>query len=301
MERIFYCPQCKNALEKTTNSYYCRNCGHSYPIGDDFISLVGKDATHDVQISDAAVFDYQFSVEQKHFWHNGRREIILDILKRHIPGLTECRMLEIGCGTGYVLSYLQQNGIGIEGADISTDALKHCRQRAGGIGLYQVDIHSLPFRDDFDIIGLFDVLEHIDEDESALANINQALKPGGKALITVPAHRFLQSYKEIGKHKRRYSKKELVDKLERNGFIVNSISYYMFFLLPLIFLIRTINNIRHSRSATPPGIRGTEHMIIPFVNGAFLRLLRLEKRLMRYLTLPFGASLVVLAEKKSDN
>jgi len=299
MERAFYCPRCKIALGKKEDKYICSSCDQSYPLIDGIISLISKGIIKDADVFDAAVFERIFGIEQKHFWHNGRKEIILAILKRHIPNLAECRMLEIGCGTGYVLSYLRQNGIDIEGADISIDGMKYCQKRLGQIGLYQVDILALPFLCDFDIIGIFDVLEHIEEDEYALENISQALKPGGKLLITVPAHKFLWSYAdEFAHHKRRYSKKELVDKLERNGFIVKKASFYMFFLLPLVLSMRLINSIIRGESARRYGKSDTEHKIIPFVNGAFLRLLRLEECLIRYINFPFGACLVVLAEKK---
>jgi len=297
MRRVLYCPRCKNTLVRMRDRYSCPNCAHFYPIVDDIPSFVDQDMK--VNSFDASNFEFLFEMEQKHFWHIGRKEIILDVLKRNIPHLAELRMLEIGCGNGSILAHLRQNGVNIEGGDIFVEGLKFCQQRAGPVALYQIDILSLPFRDDFDIIGLFDVLEHIDEDEKALAEMGQALKPGGTIFITVPAHKLLWSYfDESSNHKRRYSRKELATKLERNGFIIKKISFYMFFLFPLMLSIRMINNTLRRNEAKRNVRTSIELKTIPLVNRIFLESLRLEKWLMRYLHLPFGASLLVLAEKK---
>lgn len=293
---ILYCPRCKNILRKMSVKYSCHNCAHSYPMVDGIPSFVDKSLK--ANSFDASAFEFLFEMEQKHFWHIGRREIILDVLRRNIPNLAKSRMLEIGCGNGSILAYLKQNGINIEGGDILIEGLRFCRQRVSSVALYQTDILALPFHSDFDVIGMFDILEHIGEDEKALVEAGQALKPGGKILITVPAHKFLWSYFDVRSyHKRRYNKGELVAKLERNGFIVKKMSYYMFFLFPLFAIIRLISRVSPKRGKRQ-GIKASlEVRTIPIVNDVFLELLRLEKCLIRYLNLPFGASLLVLAEK----
>ena len=294
--QVLYCPKCRNTLVRMDSEFYCRNCALSFPVVEGIPSFVDQNMT--VDSFDVPDFEYLYEMEQNHFWHIGRKKIILDVLRRNIPHFAEARMLEIGCGNGSVLAYLKQNGVNIEGGDIFNKGLRFCQQRAGPVTLYQIDVLSLPFRNEFDIIGVFDVLEHIDEDERALAEISQALKPGGRILLTVPAHRFLWSYMDKG-HKRRYGRKELVAKLERNGFIIKKNSYYIFFLFPLILSIRTVNNILR-RDAAEANIRASiELKTIPLVNKIFLELLRMENWLMRYINLPFGASLLVLAEKKS--
>ena len=299
MRQVLYCPRCKNTLARISDKYSCPNCAHSYPIADGIPSFVDQNMVVNIDSFDASAFEFLFEMEQSHFWHIGRREIIYDILKRNIPHLAELRMLEIGCGNGSVLAYLKENGVNIEGGDIFIEGLKFCRQRAGPVALYQVDILSLPFRNDFDIIGVFDVLEHIEEDEKALAEISRALKPGGTILITVPAHKFLWSYfDESSSHKRRYSKKEIVAKLERNNFVIKKMSFYVFFLLPLMLSIRIINNTLRRNEAKHIARTSIELKTVPLVNRIFLELLRLERWLMKYLDLPFGASLIVLAGKR---
>ncbi|MCK4266275.1 MAG: class I SAM-dependent methyltransferase, partial [Thermoplasmata archaeon] len=274
-----------------------QSCARSFPIIDGIPSFVDQDMV--INSFDASSFEFLFEMEQKHFWHVGRKEIIYDVLKRNTPHLAELRMLEIGCGNGSVLAYLKEKEVNIEGGDIFIEGLKFCQQRSDPVALYQVDILSLPFRNDFDIIGVFDVLEHIEEDEKALAEISQALKPGGTILITVPAHKLLWSYfDESSNHKRRYSRKEIVTKLERNDFVIKKMSFYMFFLFPLMLSIRMINNTLRRNEAKRNARTSIELKTVPLVNRIFLELLRLEKWLMRYLDLPFGASLMVLAEKR---
>jgi SAM-dependent methyltransferase len=242
-------------------------------------------------------------MEQKHFWHVGRREIILDLLRRNISSLAKSRMLEVGCGNGSVLAFLAKNGIKVEGGDIFMEGLAFCRQRVDYVPLYQLDVLALPFRDEFDVIGLFDVLEHIDDDSKALMEIGQALKRRGVLLITVPAYQFLWSYfDERSNHKRRYKRDELIGKLEQAGFTVKKASYYMFFLFPLLAAIRLIGNTGKRRDDRQLGIgMSLETKTVPVVHEVFLGLLRLERLLLRHFNLPFGASLVILAQKSSHN
>jgi len=247
----------------------------------------------------ASNFDSLFQMEQRHFWHAGRREILLDTLKRNISSLPTSIMLEIGCGNGSVLAYLHKNGITVEGCDLFLEGLQYCRRRSASIPLYQVDATALPFYDSYDIVGSFDVLEHIADDEKALREIYTALKPGGYILLTVPAYPFLWShFDEVSHHQRRYKKKELMDKLERNGFTVLKASFFMCFLFPLIAASRILGKV-FNRKKTEKSEIGTsmETRTIPVFNELFLDILRLERYFLRYMVLPFGSSLLIIASK----
>jgi SAM-dependent methyltransferase len=293
-----YCPQCKKALTATDVEYLCRDCRRSYPIVDGIPQLVLNDITKDS--FDVLAFEFLFRMEQKHFWHIGRREMILDII-RGVPGTVDSRILEIGCGNGSVLSFLKNNGLNIEGGDIFLEGLRFCRQRAGDVPLYQIDITALPFKDDFGIICLFDILEHIDDDEKALREVNRALKPGGQILITVPAHQFLwRRADKVAAHKRRYSRKEIIAKLERNGFTIKRTSFFISFLFPLFLGLKAID-IMSVRKTGRDVNSIMEFKTYPVVNGLFLWLLRLENRLIKHVNLPLGASLLVLAEKRNNS
>ena len=297
---MLYCPGCRNPLRQLNEGYFCQSCARSFPIVDGIPSFVDRNVT--VDSFEASAFEFLFQMEQKHFWHVGRKEIILDVLTRNIPSLATSRMLEIGCGNGSILGYLKQNGVKIEGGDIFLEGLSFCRKRAGRVALYQIDIVALPFNGEFDIIGLFDVLEHVENDEKALAEMNRALKGGGNLILTVPAHKFLWSrHDEASHHRRRYSRMELIVKLERYGFTVNKVTYYMFFLFPVLAVMRLLSKIFRNKKHEKHGIQTSlELKTIPVINNVFLAFLRLEKYLIRYLNLPSGASLLVIAVKKDE-
>lgn len=294
-ERLLYCPQCKKPLAAIGDTYLCQDCHRSYPVISGIPCLVCREAPPDS--FDARAFEFLFEMEQKHFWHIGRREIILEVLK-NLPDINKARVLEIGCGNGSVLAFLKQHGLNAEGGDIFLEGLDFCRKRDSVVPLYQIDILNLPFVNGYDIIGLFDVLEHIEDDEKAIREVGQALKPGGKVLITVPAHKFRWSYfDEASAHKRRYSKREIFTKLERNGFIIRKASFYISLLFPIFLCVRIINKllpIRHQ----PDVQNSVELKTIPVLNELFLQILRGEKWLIKRIDLPLGASLLVLAERK---
>lgn len=295
-----YCPKCKDALVAMSDKYFCRRCAHFYPILDGIPMFVDQDMV--INSFDVLSFEFLFEMEQKHFWHVGRKEIILDVLRRDIPNLARSRMLEVGCGNGSVLAFLRQNGINIEGGDIFFEGLKFCRQRASSVALYQIDALSLPFNNDYEVIGIFDVLEHIEDDERALAEMNRALKAGGKLILTVPAHKFLWSrHDEASHHKRRYSRMELIAKLERYGFTVNKATYYVFFCFPVLAAMRLLSKLFRNKKHEKDDIKTSlELKTIAVINDAFLASLRLERYLIRHLNLPFGASLLVLAAKNEN-
>jgi SAM-dependent methyltransferase len=292
----FHCPDCRIPLEQKKDSYFCPNCTRYFPVIDSIPSFVDQSVNNTDSFNPDA-FESLYEMEQRHFWHVGRKGIILSVLKQNIPNLKIIKMLEIGCGNGNILAHLKQNEINIEGSDIFLEGLNFCRKRVSTVDLYQIDILSMPFYNTFDVIGAFDVLEHIDDDRKALEEINRALKPGGSLLLTVPAHKFLWSYfDEKSRHRRRYGKLELVTKLEKAGFKVVKVSYYIFFLFPVFAVIRILINMFVKDSNK----KSLESKTIPIVNDIFLALLRIEELIIRYTNLPFGASLLALGVKKGE-
>ncbi len=300
-KRLFYCPHCKGTLVITGKCYICRSCVRSYPVVD-AIPLFADQQMY-IDSFDVSAFAFLFEMEQKHFWHIGRRELIFDMLRRSISGLFRFDMLEIGCGNGSILAYLKQKGVNIEGGDIFLEGLKFCRRRTTSINLYQFDVTALPFKNNLDLIGLFDVLEHIDDDVKALSEINSALKSDGYLILTVPAYQYLWSdFDEISYHKRRYGKHDIVDKLNTAGFKIRRYTYFMFFLFPLLAFIRLVRRANpKSNNSARVSNKTLELRTIPVINGIFLALLRFEKYLIRYISLPFGSSILILAQKDSRN
>jgi SAM-dependent methyltransferase len=182
----------------------------------------------------------------------------------------------------------------MEGADLFLTSLQYCRRRLD-IPLYQVDLLKLPFKDRYDFIGIYDILEHIEDDPRAIRNLYAALKPGGILNVTVPACKFLWSRFDELDHKRRYSRRELLTKLEMAGFKIKRVSFFMMLLFPVVYLVRKIQ--RYPKDTRLEHVK--EVRVIPVANALFLFIARIEKILMRFVSLPIGSSLIVAAEKPS--
>lgn len=214
--------------------------------------------------------------------------------------IDQIRMVEIGCGNGAVLRYLKSKNINIEGVDFSLNQLKYCSKLAN-VPLYQTDAVSTPFPDShYNLIGVFDVIEHVENDQALIDELYRICQDNGSVLVTVPAHHFLWSYFDtLSEHKRRYTQKDLEAKLKKAGFEIVKISHFMFFLFPIIWLYRQLNMIPH-RNKSPELEKLWELRTIPVLNNILLKILRQEKALLKHFNFPFGASLICLA-KKSRN
>jgi SAM-dependent methyltransferase len=291
-----YCPVCRRQLTLSSAGYDCPECRRIYPVKDGITQLLAGAITGDS--FDVEAFDFLYKMEQKHFWHLARREILLHFIKK-LELSPDSKLLEIGCGNGSVLAFLKQHGLNVEGGDIFLEGLQYCRHRAGEVPLYQIDITALPFQDEYEVIGLFDVLEHIKDDEKALQETAGALKTGGKLIITVPAHRYLwRRSDEIAGHQRRYSRKELVKKLEQNGFEVKKVSFFICSLFPMYLVMKLFSRFTGQKRSNKIDSL-VEMKTYPVLNTVFLWLLRLENILIRHIDLPWGASLLAVAEKQT--
>ncbi len=297
MNNKFICPNCAKNLEFAGNKFSCSACGKYYQIKNGIVSFVNNDNDYEENNFDENLCESLFEMEKKHFWHAGRKEIIWKMLnlftKKKINNL---KMIEFGCGNGNILHYLKTKGLDMEGADASLPALNFCKKRVD-VPLYQIDPkkQTLPFlSESYDIAGLFDVLEHIEKDQELLNEIYRICKKRGKIIVTVPANKHIWSYFDIlSGHKRRYSKNELALKLEKAGFKIEKISFYMFFLFPFMFLRKAgiFKNKNKQFNAL------LEIKTLPVVNDMLLSILKLEKILLPKFSLPFGASLICIAKK----
>lgn len=242
---------------------------------------------------DPDLFEPLAEVEPRSFWFRARNRLIVSTLRRHFPQARS--FLEIGCGSGVVLAALRDElpELRIVGSDIYPEALEVARRRVDGVELLELDARDLGFEDDFDVVGAFDVIEHVDEDELVLAQMHRATRPGGGAIILVPQHRWLWSeHDRVAEHRRRYSKRELVERVRRAGFEVLETTSFVTTLMPAMIASRLLDRIRR-RTYDPvaclePGA----------LNGVFERMLDLERRLIeRGVSLPFGGSLLLVARK----
>ena len=246
---------------------------------------------------DEASFARLYDVEEKNFWFRSRNRLISWAIGKYFPGARN--MMEVGCGTGYVLHGVHDSHpeIALTGTEIFSRGLGFARERLPeGTTLLQMDGRAIPYRDEFDLVGAFDVLEHIEEDQDVLAQIYKALKPGGGVLLSVPQHPGLWSEDdERAFHKRRYMVTELQEKVEEAGFSVMRSTSFVFFLLPVMALSRLFRRIRPQKENYEIGdglkLGGPLNALFEFV-------MSLERWLIKVgLNLPAGGSRLVIARK----
>lgn len=234
------CPQCDARYDSP--EWTCPNCGSAPSLVNGFPAL----ATEFAEAGDGfnpKYFAQLASLEKGNFWFQSRNRLILMLLRRHAPALTS--FMEIGCGTGFVLSNVAANfpATKLMGAEIFSTGLQHAARRLPHAQFVQMDARNIPFESHFDALGAFDVIEHIDEDEAVLAQINKALKPGGIMLLTVPQHPALWSKQdEKACHVRRYTAAELESKVRGAGFEILDSGSFVSLLLPLMWLSRSMAN-----------------------------------------------------------
>lgn len=250
-------------------------------------------------------FSKLFDIEDKHFWFCARNRAIGRLAEQLLASLDPgYRVLEVGCGTGNVLRVLEQtckNG-SVVGMDLFAEGLTFARQRTK-CGLVQGDVGMPPFNTQFDLIGVFDVLEHLPNDTEILHSLSALLAPGGKLLLTVPAHMSLWSYFDIAScHCRRYDLKELSRKLHQAGYSIEYISQYMAAIFPLIWLGRRAAPLFARRTNRKDGHAGrlanSELTVVPVINTILRRILMAETALLaRRRRLPVGTSIVAIARK----
>src|SRR6185503_17513591 len=157
--------------------------------------------------------------------------------------------------------------------EVAVAGLEYAKARNGAATLFQMDATNIPYENEFDVIGAFDVLEHIEDDERAIAEIFKALKPAGHAIISVPQHMFLWSDQDRhARHFRRYGTHELRHRLESSGFEIRLKSSFVTLLLPALYLSRRAVRHRGNDEAA------AELVLPPIVNRLFEWTLDIERR-----------------------
>ncbi|MGC4037789.1 MAG: methyltransferase domain-containing protein [Chitinophagaceae bacterium] len=245
---------------------------------------------------DPAHFSRLFALEARSFWFRGRSDLIEWALARYFPHARD--VLEIGCGTGYVLDRLHRAfpPLNLVGTELFAEGLVYARERLGDAAtLKQADATNLEFRAAFDVIGAFDVIEHIEDDRRVLDNIRNALRDGGGLLVTVPQHPWLWSDTDVAAHHvRRYTRAELREKLDAAGFEVLRITSFVSLLLPAMLLARR----RHREGMDE--VEAELDLPAP-LNAIGYATLRIESWLIRLgMSLPAGGSLLAVARKRAS-
>jgi SAM-dependent methyltransferase len=228
-------------------------------------------------------------VEARHWWFRGRRRILAVTIERLKlkPGV---RILELGSGTGGNLSLLARFGQ-VTAVEMNETAREISKTRAGDVDIRAGALPcELPLGGQkYDLICLFDVLEHVEEDEATLEVVRRHLAPGGRAVITVPAYQTLFGPHDVAlHHKRRYGRAVLAGKLRQAGFVVEKLSFMNMVLLPGAFLVRWLDKVLHRKTA-----RGTKIPVWP-LNEVLSGIFGAEAFWLARGRLPFGLSLLAV-------
>lgn len=287
-----FCLHCSHTFIDAT--WNCPLCGNKPEVRAGFPSFAPEFAS-DEGFKDA-YFHELVELEARNFWFRARNKLIIWVLGRYFPGAAN--FLEIGCGTGFVLAGVETANpdLKLSGSEISSTGLAYAFGRIPGADFFQMDARAIPFVDEFDVIGAFDVLEHIEEDEVVLGQMYRAIRPGGGMLLTVPQHDFLWScMDEHACHVRRYAARDLVGKVTAAGFRVERMTSFVSLLLPLMMV---------SRKRKLPAIEEydplAELRIGGILNTLLEKIMGLERLAIRAgLDFSAGGSLLLVARKES--
>lgn len=243
--------------------------------------------------------EYQrmYELEENHWWFRGKRKIVFNWLNDLQP---QYKILDVGCGTGINLTYLKAITDFVIGIDLSKEAIEFCKLR-GHKKLSQANVLSLPFKDNsVEIVLALDILEHIENDELAIREFKRVLKSEGKLLITTSAFNFLWGmHDDIHHHYRRYTRRELVNKIKKYNFYIQKISYTNIFIFPIVFTVRLCQKlILTLRKDNTYQYRSDLFEVCNFINQILTYLYTIEANILKIINFPFGTSLFCICVKE---
>lgn len=283
------CISCEHLFGST--GWTCPKCGFAPAVNGGFPTFVAAAADVEPLEFHQAVFDKIMKVEAHNFYYRPRQLLISWALEKFFGGLEN--FYDFGVGTGSMLSQVRKKWPAAElfGSDLSSDSLAITTKRVPDAFLFRTDVERIPFRGIFDVVGAFDVIEHLDDDIAALKALRLTLKPGGGLAVTVPQHMSLWSrLDEMRGHKRRYVGNELARAVRAAGFDVLMDTSFM----ASLFLPQYLSRRFLSQDA------GTEleaeYRLPAFVNGALKAILMVELATVRMgMRYPFGGMRMVVA------
>lgn len=284
----------KCGSDRVGDDWLCPACGDIPPIIDGFRSFVSDDMVDHIGYRSEWI-DALAAIEAHSFWFGARAELIAWALSRYFPGFLS--LLDIGCGTGFVLSTIRDAfpAPRLAGGEILAEGLRVASTRLASAEFFRVDASAIPFRAEFDVVTAFDVVEHIVDDDAVIAAAVRAARPGGGLVFTAPQHPALWSEQDRASgHVRRYRAGALRRRLKSHGLTIVRETSFVSILLPLLFASR-----RLTRGNRHPDDHDPLEALQP---GRFDPLLRAvmdgERALIRRgFSFPIGGSVLVVARK----
>jgi SAM-dependent methyltransferase len=249
---------------------------------------------------EAAAYRQFRELEARHWWFRGRRAVYLGFLRHHLAAKSPRRVLDLGCGVGGFLEGLSALAPLVVATDVDRESLATCRARGFAHALAS-EGYALPFRAGaFELVCLFDALEHIPDERRALGEVARVLAPGGRVCVTVPAYPFLYANNDrVARHCRRYTRASLRRALESSGFALERNTHTNVFLFPLILptVLALKLGERLARRSPAPDQTNLTVPLPAALHGFLARVFAAELPFTRRFDWPAGHSILAVARK----
>ncbi|MCI0555567.1 MAG: class I SAM-dependent methyltransferase [Anaerolineae bacterium] len=253
---------------------------------------------------DETGFEVLIKMQREHFWYRGRHKLLLNVLKKeisqHYGNAHGLRAIDMGGGCGGWLEYIHTHNPGmfheLALGDSSIRALSLAEPVVGSFATrYQIDLLDLNWHEEWDVVFLLDVLEHIPAHEEVLRQVSKSMRPGGLLFVTTPALKFFWTYNDdVAQHQRRYSRQDFRILGKQTNLELLRTKYFMFFLSPALLLSRIL--FRPPKSATPEQLinhlRQTHSIPARPINSLLTKLFSIEAAMINFVNFPWGTSIL---------
>ena len=249
---------------------------------------------------DANAYRQFLELERDHWWFRGRRTVYFGLLEHELAAARPERTLDLGCGMGGFLEGLAGLGGRVFHSDVDLDSLRQCTERGFPHGVVSSG-YALPYRDAaFDLVCMFDALEHIPDDQAVMREVARVLRPGGHVFVSVPAYQFLYANNDrVAQHERRYTRGRLARVFDQAGLEVRRNTHTNVFLfpaiLPAVLGIKTLEKVLHREADSDH--TNLSWPIPKAVHDACHAVFAAELPLSRRFDWPAGHSIAALARR----
>jgi 2-polyprenyl-3-methyl-5-hydroxy-6-metoxy-1,4-benzoquinol methylase len=241
---------------------------------------------------ETAVYDSLARQEDRHWWFEGRRRIVRELMTARLRPRDRRQILDVGCGTGGMLPVLQELGH-VEGAEPSPDAIAYLNQRFPQVTIHRIALPDPLPEKQWHVITAFDVIEHLADPVACLASLRDRLVDDGQVVITVPAYQFLWSNHDVvHHHQRRYDRAMLAEHVAQAGLRLSYVTNFNTLLLPAIAGVRMVQRVLKREPRMTGDVSDTNGV----VNAMLTWLFASERALLQVAPLPAGVSIFAIAE-----